>query len=93
MSPAADAPRTPILPRVGHAARLGMSRRERFLVVGHLIVMALALEDEEVVALLAKQFGWGAGMQALAESLIAVVVLAVWGLLTVAWVRCRRGGA
>ena len=90
---AADAPRLPTLPSVGHAARLGMSRRERFLVVGHLLVMAFALEDEEVVALLAEQFGWGQSMQAFAENLLAVAILAVWGLLTVAWVRCRRSGA
>ena len=61
---AADAPRLPTVPRVGHAARLGMSRRERFLVMGHLLVMAFALEDEEVIELLTEQFGWGPATQA-----------------------------
>lgn len=88
---AADAPRLPVIPRVGHAARLGMSRRERFLVVGHLLVLGFALEDEEVVALLAELFGWGAAAQSLAETVMSVGALALWGLLTALWVRTLRG--
>ena len=81
--------RNPALPRVGHAGRLAMSPRERLLVLGHLCLIAIALEDDELVETLAEVFDWGARTQAIAETVISIGVLVLWGLLTMAWVRCR----
>lgn len=78
------------LPAVGHASRLKMSTREKLLLIGHLLTLSLALEDEEVVAALAEQFGWGRAAVSVAEIAVSAVVLAVWALLTLAWVRCKR---
>ena len=87
-----DAPRRPFrLPQVGHPMRLGMSRRERLLVVAHLLLIALALEDEEVAAAVTGALGWSGGWASAAETAVTVAILALWGLLTLAWVRCRRG--
>ena len=86
-----DAPRRPLrLPQVGHPMRLGMSRRERMLVVGHLLVLALALEDEEVAAAVSAVFGWEGALAAFAGTATTGLILALWGLLTLAWVRCTR---
>ena len=76
-------------PRFGHAGRLGMSRREVALVMGHLFLVALALEDEEVIATLAAAGGWGETTIAAAGVLLKLGVLVGWGALTLAWVRCR----
>ena len=89
-----DAPRRPLrLPAVGHSMRLGISRRERFLVVAHLLLLALALEDEEVAAMLTDALGLGGDLAALAGDVVTGAILALWGLLTLAWVRCRRDRA
>lgn len=75
--------------RFGHAGRLGMSRREIALVIGHLLLIALALEDEDVVASLAELTGWSDPTMAVVGVMLKIGVLAAWGALTLAWVRCR----
>lgn len=84
-------PRARHLPRIGHASRFGMSLRERYLVIGHLLVIALALGDDELVETLGEQFGWSAATMGMAETILSLGVLAAWGALTLAWVRCRAG--
>jgi hypothetical protein len=76
----------------GHGARLGMSRRELFLVMGHLIVLSLAFEDEEIAEALVDWIGLNGEWAALARRGVIVAILAMWGALTLAWVRCRRTG-
>ena len=76
-------------PRFGHAGRLSMSRRELALVIGHLFLVALALEDEDVIATLAAAGGWSEPTIAVASVMLKIGVLAGWGALTLAWVRCR----
>jgi hypothetical protein len=69
-----------------------MPRREFWLVLGHLFVVALALGDDEVAASLGEAFGWTAGFVGAVETAITVGVLFLWGALTLAWVQARRGG-
>lgn len=78
------------LPPIGHAARLGMSLRERYLVIGHLLVIALALGNDELVEWGGDRFGWSAGTMTLLEIGLSLTALAAWGALTLAWVRCHR---
>ncbi|TVQ56280.1 MAG: hypothetical protein EA355_07495 [Rhodobacteraceae bacterium] len=85
----AQAPR-PALPPLGHAHRLRTPRREFWLVLCHLFVVALALADDEVAEGLGALFGLSASGVALAETAITVFVLVAWAALTAAWVRCRR---
>jgi hypothetical protein len=76
---------------LGHRMRLGMSRREIWLALGHLLVIATALEDEEVALAVVEFLGLGAGWLATVETTLIFAVLAAWGLLTLGWVRCARG--
>lgn len=85
-----DSPPKP-LPRLGHSGRWGMSGRERLLVMAHLAVVALALQDEELVAAAAERWQWGAGFWSGVEVAFNLVILGLWAVLTLAWVRCRRG--
>lgn len=78
--------------RLGHAGRLRMSRREIALVIGHLLLVALALEDEDVLATLRALAGWGDATAAAVGVMLKLGILAAWGALTLAWVRCRGGG-
>jgi hypothetical protein len=77
-------------PALGHSARLGASRREVFLVMAHLVVLALAFEDEEIADALIDWFGWSGDFAAIARRGVIAAILALWGALTLAWVRCRR---
>lgn len=76
---------------LGHRMRLGMSRREVWLALGHLLVIAAALEDEEVALALVEFLGLGGAWLATVETALIFAVLAAWGLLTLGWVRCARG--
>jgi hypothetical protein len=80
------------LPRLGHIGRWGMSGRERLLVMGHLAVVALALQDEELVAAAAARWQFSSGFWNGVDVAANLVILALWALLTLAWVRCRRDG-
>lgn len=84
-------PRARHLPRIGHASRFGMSLRERYLVIGHLLVIALALGDDELAETIGTQFGWSSATMGIFETVLSLALLAAWGALTLAWVRCRDG--
>lgn len=79
------------LPPIGHASRFGMSLRERYLVIGHLLVIALALGDDELAETIGTQFGWSSATMGIFETVLSLALLAAWGALTLAWVRCRDG--
>ncbi len=87
----AKAPRAPRRVEIGHRMRLGMSRRELWLALGHLLVIATALEDEEVAAALVDFLRLPAAWLPTVETALIFAVLAAWGLLTLGWVRCNRG--
>jgi hypothetical protein len=87
----AQAPRAARRPEIGNRMRLGMSRRELWLALGHLLVIATALEDEEVATALVSFFRLPAAWLPAVETGLIFVVLAAWGLLTLGWARCNRG--
>ncbi len=86
-----QATRPPTTPITRLKLRLsGAGRRETWLALGHLFVVALALEDEEAAAglldLLSLDPAWLGRM----EALVIVAVLALQGVVTLGWVRCKR---
>ena len=74
-------------PRLGHAGRLSLPPRARFLISAQLIVFALSLEDEEIVEAMAAHWDLSARSQTAAEILLSVALLAAWAVLTLGWVR------
>lgn len=79
-------------PRFGHAGRLRMSRREIALVIGHLLLIAVALEDEDITASIGAMTAWTEPTMALVGAGLRIGVLVAWGALTLAWVQCRSVG-
>lgn len=79
------------LVRHTHAARLRLDPAVRWLISAHLVVFALALEDEEIVEMMAEAWNLSSRMASVAEALISLLLLAAWGALTLGWVRiaCR----
>ncbi|SEA45721.1 hypothetical protein [Rubrimonas cliftonensis] len=68
----------------------GAGRRETWLALGHLFVVALALEDEEAASALLDILALDAAWLGRMEALVIVAVLALQGLVTLGWVRCSR---
>lgn len=76
-----------VVARLGHASRLRLHPTARWLISAHLVIFALSLEDEEIVAMMADAWGLGLRAQVWAEALLSLALLVVWGFLTVGWVR------
>lgn len=74
-------------PLVGHSGRMSLPSKVRWLISAHLVVFALSLEDEEIVEWMAETWNLGARAQVTAEVILSLILLVVWGLLTLSWVR------
>lgn len=72
---------------LGHASRLTLHPTARWLVSAHLVVFALSLEDEEIVAMIAEAWSLGPRATTITEALLSLLLLAAWGFLTLGWVR------
>ena len=78
-------------PRLGHVGRMSLPSKVRWLISAHLVIVALSLEDEEIVEMMAEAWNLGARAQVTAEVILSLILLAAWGLLTLAWVRMACG--
>ncbi|MDT8346105.1 MAG: hypothetical protein RQ752_16890 [Thermohalobaculum sp.] len=72
---------------LGHSGRLRSDLGVRWLVLGHLLVFALALQDEEAVGMLVTAFGLPGRLMFPLEIAFNLGLFVAWGGLMIAWVR------
>lgn len=83
---------------LGHSGRLRSDLGVRWLVLGHLLVFALALQDEETVGMLISAFDLPGRLMLPMEVALNLGLFVAWGALMIAWVRLverlkrERGG-
>lgn len=82
---------------IGHSGRLRGDTTMRWLILGHLLVFGLALEDEAVVALIIESAALPPRLFLPIEVALNLGLFLAWGALTAGWIRVihrirRKGG-
>jgi len=72
---------------IGHSGRLRSDAGVRWLVLGHLLVFALALNDEEFVGMALAAANLPERLLFPMEIAFSFLLFVAWGCLTVGWVR------
>ncbi|MBK0400215.1 hypothetical protein H0I76_13535 [Limibaculum sp. M0105] len=76
-----------LLMGLGHSARLRSDDGVRWLVLGHLLVFALAIQDEETVEALVALLGLSSRLIFPLEIAFSLMLFVAWGCLMIGWVR------
>lgn len=72
---------------LGHSGRLRSDLGVRWLVLGHLLVFAFALRDEEMVGMVVAAFDLSERLIFPLEIAFNLILFVAWGGLMIAWVR------
>ncbi|MBK5934260.1 hypothetical protein C8N32_10214 [Rhodovulum imhoffii] len=71
----------------GHGGRMGLTMPMRLLISAQMLLFILSLEDEETARWLADQAGLSAHQAGFVELALSLVLLVLWGLCMIGWVR------